>query len=288
MKKINKLKLGNNDFPKILAEIPDPPKQLYVLGDNFFELLNCRRLSVVGSRKVSTYGQSITRTIVEELARKGNVIISGLALGHDGLAHQAALNADMPTIAVLPCGLDHVYPSTHYQMAKQILEGGGALVSEYPENTVPFKANFLARNRLIAALGEAVLIPEAAQRSGSLNTANHALQQGKDVMVIPGNITSLLSAGTNNLIKTGAMPITSAQDVLDVFGIQNTLSYSEDIVANNPEEHTILLLLHEGVSDGDELLQRSKLSAREFNQTLTMLEITSRIKSLGAGHWTLA
>ncbi len=286
MRKINTFTLNSNNFPEVLKAIPEPPKQLYVIGDSFPDLLTRYRLAIVGSRKVSTYGQAITSRLAEEVARMGIVIISGLALGHDGLAHQAALRAGTPTIAVLPCGLDQVYPRTHYALARQILEQGGALVSEYPPNTVPYKVNFLARNRIVAGLAEAVLIPEAAQRSGSLNTANHALQQGKDVLAIPGNITSLSSAGTNNLIKMGATPITSAQDVFAALGITEAAHEKKDIVAQNPEEYVILKLLQEGITDGDELLQKSKLPTSLFNQTLTMLEITSQIKSLGANHWT--
>ena len=284
---IKKLTLGAGDFPEVLAEIPDPPKQLFVMGDSFLDLLQRPRLAVVGSRKVSAYGRQVTSKLTEDIARQGIVIISGLALGLDGLAHQAALTAGAPTIAVLPCGLDHIYPTPHHQLAKQILQTGGALVTEYPKNTIPFRPNFLARNRIISGLSGGVLIPEAAQRSGSLNTASHALEQGREVMAVPGNITSELSYGTNNLIKAGATPVTCAADILSALGLEKMALKDKDIVAANAEEHAILTLLQSGLTDSNEIMQQTNLSAAIFSQTLTMLEITGKIKPLGSGHWTL-
>jgi DNA processing protein len=284
---IKKLSMGDTDFPVLLTEIPDPPKSLYVLGETFGDLLQKPRLAVVGSRKVSTYGRSVTALLTEEVARQGIVIVSGLALGLDGLAHQAALNVNAPTIAVLPCGLDHIYPSSHYGLAKKILQKGGAIVSEYPEDTVPFKTNFLARNRIISGLSEGVLIPEAAERSGSLSTANHALEQGREVMAVPGNITSQLSTGTNNLIKIGATPITTAQDILQALGLEQKEQFEREIIGATAEEHAILTLIQQGLSDGDALQQQSGLSAATFGQTLTMLEITGKIRPLGANRWHL-
>lgn len=285
--KIKKLTLGSGDIPPRLAGISSPPKQLYVLGDTFSELLDSPCLAVVGSRKVSPYGRSVTTKLTEDAARQGIVIISGLALGIDGLAHQAALNAGMPTIAVLPCGLDRIYPSTHHHLAKQIVEQGGALVSEYPPNTEPFKTNFVARNRLIAALGDGLLITEAAEKSGSLHTANFALEQGKEVMAVPGNITSETSKGTNNLIKSGAVPVTSIEDVLQALKIEQKGRQDAKIIAANAEEYTLLELLRSGVTDSAELLQLSEFTPAAFNQTLTMLEITGKVKNLGANHWAL-
>lgn len=285
--KIKKLTLGDATFPEVLTYIPDPPQHLYVLGDTFNELLQKPRLAVVGSRKVSAYGRSVTTQLTEDIARQGIVIVSGLALGLDGLAHQAALNAGAPTIAVLPCGLDRICPATHRYLAKQILLKGGALVTEYPEETIPYLSNFLARNRIVSGLSDGVLIPEATSRSGSLSTANRALEQGREVMAVPGNITSPLSAGTNNLIKTGATPVTCAEDVLQALGLEQIAPQDREIIAATAEEHAILTLLQNGLSDGQELQLQSKLPAAQFNQALTMLEITGKIKPLGGGHWTL-
>lgn len=285
--KIKKLTLAQGDIPPRLVQISSPPKQLYVLGDAFTELLDRPCLAVVGSRKVSPYGRAVTTKLTQDAARQGIVIISGLALGIDGLAHQAALNAGTPTIAVLPCGLDRIYPSTHHQLAKQIIERGGTLITEYSPNTEPFKINFVARNRLIAGLGDGILITEAAEKSGSLHTANFALEQGREVMAVPGNITSETSKGTNNLIKSGAVPVTSIEDILRTLKVEPRRREVTKIMAANAEEYTLLELLRSGVTDSARLLQLSEFTPAAFNQTLTMLEITGKIKNLGANHWTI-
>lgn len=286
MSKVKTLTLNSPLFPEYLRNIPQPPQQLYYLG-NLEELLDKPRLAVVGSRKVSAYGKAITLRLSREAAEQGIVIVSGLALGVDGLAHQGALEANGKTIAVLPCGLDRIYPATHRDLAEAILRQGGALVTEYPFETEPYQTNFLARNRIIAGLSDAVLITEAAIRSGSLNTANHALEQGRTVMAVPGNVTSELSAGTNNLIKTGAVPVTELSDILTAMNITKQAN-DKVLLGATPEETAVLTLLASGTSDGSELLHLSELDTQVFNQTLTMLEITGRIRPLGAGHWGLS
>lgn len=286
MSKVKTLTLHSPLFPELLKNIPVSPKQLYVLGDLEAALAK-PRLAIVGSRKVTAYGKSVTLKLSREAAEQGIVIVSGLALGVDGFAHQGALEAGGTTIAVLPCGLDQIYPRTHYHLAKQILEQGGVLISEYPFETAPYKTNFLARNRIISGLSDAVLIPEAAIRSGSLNTANHALEQGRIVMAVPGNITSELSGGSNNLIKSGANPVTELSDILSAMDLELSTSKQMPMGANQ-EESLLLQLLIDGVSDASELLHQSKLETQLFNQTLTMLEITGKIRPLGAGHWGIA
>lgn len=284
--KIQKLTPIDSAFPEALRTIPDPPKELYVLG-NLAALAEQPSLSVVGTRKVTPYGKSVTLDLVRAVAAQGIVIVSGLALGVDCLAHQAALEAGGKTVSVLPCGLDKPYPATNRPLARKILEQGGALVSEYPEGAPPLQHQFIARNRLVSGLGDGLLITEAAIKSGTLHTANFALDQGKTVMAVPGNITSDLSQGTNSLIKTGADPITQAQDILDAMGIGKQLELSE-VLAANAEEESILSLIRSGTTDGSELQTLSQLDAVSFNQTLTMLEITGKIRAVGAGHWSLA
>jgi DNA processing protein len=284
--KINKTTQGASAFPEVLRDIPDPPKELYVLG-NLAPLLKMPRLSVVGARKVTPYGKNVTADLVRTVAGQGVVIISGLALGVDALAHRAALDAGGKTIAVLPCGLDKPHPRTNVQLARDILANGGALVSEYPDGTAPLPHNFIARNRLVSGLGDGVLVTEAAEKSGTIHTAGFALDQGKTVMAVPGNITSELSKGTNNLIKSGAVPVTSAQDILRALKLGEQLQFKE-VLAANAEEDSILSLIKQGITDGSELQTMSKMDAVIFNQTLTMLEITGKIRSLGAGHWTLS
>jgi DNA processing protein len=243
-------------------------------------------LSVVGSRKVSPYGRQVTSQLVREVGQHGVVIISGLALGVDGLAHQAALEVGAKTIAVLPSGIDKIYPATHTQLARDILRQGGAIISEYPDGTEGFKGNFIARNRLVSGLAQAVLITEAAEKSGTLHTANFALEQGKTVLAVPGNITSPLSAGTNNLIKAGATPVTSATDILQALGLTD---YEQQLalLPANEQEALILAALQQGTTDAAELLTATQLDTIRFNQTLTMLELTGKIRPLGGGHWSL-
>jgi len=235
---------------------------------------------------VSAYGQAVTAKLASELAKAGVVIVSGLAIGVDAIAHTAALDAGGLTVAVLPAGLDRIYPSSHHQLARRILEQGGALLTEYPPNTRTYPGNFIARNRIASGISDAVLITEAAEKSGTLHTARFALEQGKDVLAVPGNITSPTSAGTNNLIKSGATPVTSAEDIFHVLGIKGAAPTHIPKGAT-PEEQTIINLLTQGESEGSALLDRSRLGVAPFNQALTMLEITGKIRSLGANKWTL-
>lgn len=213
--------------------------------------------------------------------------MSGLALGVDGLAHQAALEAGGLTIAVLPTSIERIYPSTHRQLANRILESGGALISEYPPGTDIYLGNFVARNRLISGLSNATLITEAALKSGSLHTARFALEQGHDVLAVPGNINSPTSEGANNLIKHGAVPVTSIDDILFTLGIKSTRPKILPKGCNEAED-VVLLLICAGQQDGEVLQSLSCLEIALFNQTLTMLEITGKIRSLGANQWVLA
>lgn len=244
-------------------------------------------LSVVGTRKPTTYGRQVVGQLVSEVAKAGVVIVSGLALGVDGLAHRACLEVSGKTIAVMGCGLDKIYPTSHRALAKSILESGGLIISEYEIGMPALPQNFVARNRIISGLSSATLIVEAAIKSGSLHTANFALEQGKTVLAVPGNITSPMSAGTNQLIKTGATPISSAGEIFQVLGIDIERGNKQEIRGDNQEEQAIIDLLSAGVTDGEKLLIMSDLPAVQFQQTMTMLEITGKIHPLGTNHWTL-
>ncbi|HSX44607.1 MAG TPA: DNA-processing protein DprA [Candidatus Saccharimonadales bacterium] len=283
---VNTLKLNSKFLPTEFRHIANPPKQLFYRG-NLENFANLPRLAVVGSRKASPYGRAVTIKIVSDLASRGIVIISGLALGIDSIAHQAALDADGCTVAVLACGVERIYPKSHYHLANRILQSGGVIISEYPEETEPLGYQFIARNRIISGLSDAVLITEAAEKSGSLHTANFALDQGRTVMAVPGNITSLTSQGTNNLIKAGAIPVTSTDDVLMAMGLVST-RVTRSIQGANEHEEAILAQLRQGITDSAELQIKSQLAIPAFNQTLSMLEITGKIKPLGAGNWRLA
>ncbi len=283
--KINKLTLDRGTIPQTLTLIPQPPKELFVIGD-LERLLSQPVLAVVGSRRITPYGKAVTYDIVRSLATKGIVIASGLAYGVDAAAHQAALESAGATIAVLPAGLDAIYPSAHRGLAETIVRQGGALVSEYPAGTPPLRQHFIARNRIVSGLAKGVLITEAAAKSGTMHTANFALNQGKDVFAVPGNITNASSEGTNNLIKQGAIPVTEARDILNAWGIAQETASANTLYADTPEELAILELIQSGVATTDLLLHESSLSPETFNQALTMLEINGRIKSLG-GQWSL-
>jgi DNA processing protein len=280
------LTLNAPDYPAKLQHIADPPLQIFIEGTHVNELLCRPAITIVGSRRVSAYGKIVTATFAEGLARAGALIISGLAIGVDSIAHQAALDAGGLTLAVLPAGLDRVYPPSHRTLAGRIVAQGGALLTEYKANTTPYPSNFIARNRIASALSDAVLITEAAERSGTLSTARFALEQGKDVMAVPGNINSPTSVGTNNLIKAGAMPVTCLEDVLSVLGLQGGAA-PQAPVSSDPHEQAILTLIYAGTTDGGALLATSKLPVTLFNQTLTMLEINGRIRPLGNNHWAV-
>lgn len=245
-------------------------------------------LAVVGSRSLSPYGRAVTESLVRAVAARGVVIVSGLALGIDSVAHQAALDAGGTTIAVLPSGLETIYPSSHQNLARQIVAQGGALVTEYPpKSSIGFKSNFIARNRLIAGLSQAVLVTEAAAKSGSLHTASFAIEQGKDVLAVPGPITNLQSAGCNNLIKTGATPTTTPEDVFEALKLRIDTTPAHSFVAANAAEHAILQALHDGLTEGEHIYTQSKLALHEYQQTLSMLEITGKIKATGGDTWAL-
>lgn len=257
-----------------------------MVGGDVNELLQRPSVTVVGSRKVSSYGQAVTTQLVSAMARAGIVIISGLAFGVDSIAHKAALEAGGITIAVLPTPVDHIYPATHRGLAERIVEQGGALISEYPPGAETYKLNFIARNRIASGLADALLITEAAEKSGSLHTARFALEQGKDVLAVPGNITSPTSVGTNNLIKSGATPITSADDIFHVLGLAPT-TITKKTFSHDPDEQRLLDLLSQGENDGAALLSLSNLEVGRFNQVLTMLEIRGFVRPLGNNHWAL-
>lgn len=286
MKNINQITPKSSAYLQILAHIAKPPKRLYFCGS-----LPDRRtptVAIVGSRKVTVYGKEVAYRLSYDLARSGIVIVSGLALGIDGIAHQAAVEAGGKTIAVLGNALPGIYPSAHAYLARTIVESGGAVISEYEPNLPTMRHHFLERNRIVSGLCDVLLVVEAAERSGTLSTAAYALEQGKEVAAVPGNITSPMSAGCNHLIKQGAHPVTDAQDIIRLLGLETAdAAQPELLFADTQQEVLILQLLGSGLRHGNELLEASKLSPQDFNQALTMLEINGRIRSLGANQWTL-
>src|SRR5262249_2638882 len=220
---------------------------------------------IVGARVCSGYGASVARSLGRELARAGLVVVSGMARGVDGEAHRGVLEADGITVAVLGCGVDREYPAAHAQLARRIAERG-LIVSEYAPGVEPAAWRFPARNRIVAGLCAATVVVEARERSGALITADFALEEGREVFAVPGEITSALSAGANTLLKLGAAPLTSAADVLASFGIEPNPAHQE----GSP-------LLEHLPASADELVRRTGLAADEIARTLIELELEGRV-----------
>lgn len=284
--KINEVIPDKHEFLRVTVNIPKPPSILYYVGK--LPPQRIPTVAVVGTRKPTAYGTEVTSRLAYDLASQGVVIISGLALGVDALAHRAALQAGGTTLAVLPCGLNQVAPSSNRSLAINILEQGGALISEYPATEVKsWKSNMLERNRIVSSLSDAILITEASARSGTLNTASHALSQGRDVFVVPGNITSPSSAGCNALLKQGATPVTDAKDILQVIAPNSLMPQASLALGNNELECSIIALLQDGLRDGEQIQQLVGVEVGEFNTALTMLELSGTIRALGANQWTL-
>lgn len=287
---INRIRPDEHNFTQRLASIANPPKSLCFMGT--LPTSGAPVVAIVGSRKPSAYGREVTEQLASDLAKAGCIIVSGLALGIDGIAQKAALEAGGTVIGVIPNELPDISPQTNYKLAMNIIENGGAILSEWKkgDGKIVNRWSFLERNRLVSGLADAVIITEAAERSGTLNTAAHALSQGRDVFAVPGNITSPLSAGCNALLKQGALVATTATDILNVIAPSNARSATDQAaipLGETPAENTIIDLLRTGLRDGDQLQQQSGLNPADFATALTMLEINGVIKPLGANNWTL-
>lgn len=284
--KISKLSPDDNEFTQILTSIPKAPSRLYYSG--ILPTKRQKSVAIVGTRKPTSYGKEVTQRLARDLARRGVVVVSGLALGVDAIAHTAALDEGGTTIAVMANGLHKIYPHTNHGLGERILNHGGAIITEYEPGIEPLPYHFLQRNRIVSGLADAILITEAATRSGTLNTAMHALEQGREVFVVPGNITSPLSAGCNALLRQGAAPATCAEDILAVIAPADSSRQQAALpLASSPLEARIIELLQAGVRDGDELQQRSEGKAHEFSSAITMLEINGVIAPLGMNKWRL-
>lgn len=283
--KINRTTPDKHKYLHLLGVIPTPPRSIYFQG----ALPTQRRptVAIVGTRKPTAYGREVTHQLAFELAQKGVVIVSGLALGTDAIAHRAALEAGGTTLAVLANSVDTIYPRSHAELADEIIRSGGAVLSEYDPPTPARTYQFLARNRIVSGLSDAVVIVEAAARSGTLSTAAHALDQGKEVFVVPGNITSPLSRGCNALLKQGAHPVTCTEDILEVIAPGLLAAQAMLPLGRTPAESKIIELIQSGIRDGDELQRQSGISPSEFSQAITLMEISGTLRALGANQWTI-
>jgi DNA processing protein len=272
------------DYPPLLAELRPldfAPPVLYLRGTLMDQ--DQRALAIVGARSVTAYGRQVTHTLAQELAAAGLTIVSGLARGVDSEAHQAALEAGGRTIAVLPCGPESVYPPEHRRLAARIIQQG-ALITPLPPGTQPTDRVFQPRNRALSGLAQGVLVIEAGDKSGALMTAGYALEQGREVFAVPGNITAQSSNGTNRLIQDGAHPVTSSRDVLEILKVdqQEAFASTRQILPDlSAEEQQVYQLLTAGPAHIDEITRHSTLTVSQVSAALSLLEIKGMARNLG-------
>jgi DNA processing protein len=255
-------------FPPLLRAIHDPPPGLFLRGEAEPELLARPAVAIVGARACSPYGRQVARRLGRELAAAGLVVVSGLARGVDAEAHRGALEGG-PTVAVLGCGIDRDYPAANRELARQVA-AAGLVVSEYAPGVEPAPWRFPARNRIVAGLCAASVVVEARERSGALITADFALEEGREVFAVPGEITSALSAGSNALLRLGATPLTRTEDVLESFGI---VPVEQAPPVLEPTAVAVLEHVRERAVGADELTRATGLSAGELAAALTELEL---------------
>ena len=260
-------------FPPLLRAIHDPPPGLFLRGAADVELLARPAVAIVGARACSAYGRQVARSLGRDLAAAGLIVVSGLARGVDAEAHRGALETSVPTVAVLGCGIDRDYPATHRELAKQVA-ATGLLVSEYAPGVEPAPWRFPARNRIVAGLCAATIVVEACERSGGLITADFALEEGREVLAVPGEITSTLSAGSNGLLRLGATPLTCAQDVLEGYGLLVSSAGSTDL---GETAAAVLEQVRAVPAGADELARATGLSAGELAVVLTELELAGLV-----------
>lgn len=267
--------IGRSDaaFPPLLGAIHDPPPGLFLRGAAGPELLAARSVAVVGARSCSPYGSTVARALGRELAAAGLVVMSGLARGVDGEAHRGALEAGGRTVAVLGCGIDRDYPAAHRELAARIA-ASGLVVTEYPPGVAPAPWRFPARNRIVAGLCEVTIVVEARERSGALITADLALEEGRDVFAVPGEITSRLSDGSNALLRLGAIPLTRAADVLEHLGIEPHEASQPEL---SPHASAVLAALRDGAAIADELVRRAALEPGDVAAALVELELAGLV-----------
>lgn len=270
-------------YPKRLENIDAPPIGLFIKGNKNL-LTESKMIAVVGARKITSYGRQVTENLVNELCSAGLVIISGMALGVDGVAHKSAIGSGS-TIAVLGCGVDCPYPRENEKLYEEILDSGGLIISEYPLGMSANRGTFPARNRIIAGLSLAVLITEAAEDSGSLITASNAVSQGKTVFAVPGPISSRMSNGTAKLIKEGAALVSSANDILDLLKVRGksgkVKSRDQRFGNLNKYEQRLLEVLENEERTIDEISKLTKIPIAKLSTILSEMELRGLIENSG-------
>ena len=303
--KINKISPLEANFTEVLDTIAVKPKTLYFYGKMPQNVVKTAKnspasrserpktVAIVGSRHNTRYGEEVAYKLAYELAKRGVIIVSGLAYGIDSIGHRGCLDAGGTTVAVLGTSIDEIYPRGHSSLATEIIEKGGAVMSEYAPGEIAHpKTSFLERNRIISGLSDIVVVVEAAEKSGSLNTATHAINQGKEVFAVPGNITSPYSQGCNKLIAQGAMPYTEPSDIIrllfpEELAKRHRRQLKLNLYGDTDVETKILQALGPGLRSGEDIMAATYLPPEVFNEAVTTLEIKSRIRALGANNWGL-
>jgi DNA processing protein len=283
-KGIKIITIFDDNYPELLKEIHGAPMIIYYKGIIDEEVLE-RCFGIVGTRKPTGYGRVVTEKLTRELVEAGLIIVSGLARGVDTIAHTTTIESGGKTLAVLGGGLNQIFPSENLRLAERIVDGNGAILTEFPPSYPHLAGNFPARNRIIAGLSKGVLVTEAAEDSGSLITARLAIEQGREVFAVPGPITSSMSEGTSVLLKDGAKLVSSAKDILEELGVKSAPMVRVSDLKLSPEEKEILELIKNESRHVDEIARELKKKISDVSSILLKLEIMGVIKNLGAGNY---
>ncbi len=288
--KINTVKITDAEYPSLLKEISGAPKMFYLMG----ELPNdeISKIAIVGTRKAGAAGRRFAKELARKLTELGVIVVSGLAMGIDTAAHEGAVLAGGKTIAVLANGLDKIYPAQNENLAKKIIELGGAIISEYPAGTEAFKGNFLERNRIVSGLSIATIVIEAPERSGSLVTARLAAEQGREVLVVPGSIDNPNYRGSHQLMRDGARLVASIEDIFEDLNLNQNLKIknkNDNLKLKNITDKNQLLIIKAIQETGealtiDEIIKITKLEPHIANQSVAFLIIDGIIKETGNGY----
>jgi len=282
---IQQLNTKDHSYLNRLHQLEAPPKKLYVRGTLRTDL---PLVAIIGSRRPTKEGLSTAHEFAKQLAQAGVGVVSGLALGIDTAAHRGTLKGGGYTVAVLAHGLDTVQPSSHAQVAEQIVKSGGGLISEYSTGTPALGHHFVERNRIVAALSDAILVVEATEKSGTTITANHGFKLDRTLMAVPGSIHSILSHGTHSLIKRGARLVTEVNDITSALKLEHKHDTKPLFLPQDANQVIVLSKLSESSSTTTGLLAETRLDSHELMQTLSVLEIEGAIINIGNNRWQIA
>ncbi len=287
MEEIKTISIQDKNYPRLLKEIKEPPKILYVKGEIFPEE-NC--FAIVGPRRCTGYGKQMAEELAADIIDAGLTIVSGMAKGIDTVAHREAVKRNRRTIAVLGSGIDErsIYPQENVKLAREIVKNGGAVISEFPIGDAGLPYHFPQRNRIISGLSLGVLVIEAKMKSGAMITASWAADQSREVFAVPGPINMLTSNGPNYLIKQGAKLVADINDILEELNLPLKELKGKEIEAESPEEETILKALEEGPLHIDKIIGKTKLNSNVVSSTLLLMEVQRKVKNLGGNTYTIA